>query len=329
VFHPDGSPAAGVEVILCTLEKGAVLGQGRFLDHSDSILTHADDRGRFQFPVVHAPHTVVAVSHRGFGRASVQASNQAEIRLEPFGAIEGRLLRDGQPLPGRGVLLLDQSYAHYRGAVSLDVAAFSAKTDATGAFRIEGVPAGDFLLYQNPGVGQPFTGQTVASVLAGQLTTIVMGQLDPTGRTVVGQLKPSEPILGDWRRMVSMSSFTRKLPRPEPPKDLTEEARQLWRVAWHQSEAGGAWLRQWSRHDVEVAADGRFIIRGVPPDEYEFWLDALPEETPRTDPWREQNAPWRGHASPGTVIVPPTEPGSPDAPYDLGDVTLKIQHRKR
>lgn len=329
VANPDGSPAAGAEVVLCTLEKAATLGRGRFLNRSDSLVTNADAGGRFRFPAVRAPHTVVAVSSRGVGRASVLKSNSPEIRLAPFGAIEGRLLRDGQPLAGRSVLLLDQSYAHYRGAVALDVAAFSAQTDATGAFRIEGVPAGDFLLYQNPGVGQPFTGQTLASVTAGQVTNVVMGQLDPAGRTVVGQLKPSEPVLGDWRRMVTLSAFTRKLPGPQPPAGLSEEARQLWLVAWHQSAAGSAWFRQWARHDVEVASDGRFTVRGVVPGDYEFWLNALPEEAPRNDPWRDQSAPWRGYVPSTAVVIPAAEPTNPEAPFELGEVAVKIQRRSK
>lgn len=329
VLNPDGSPAADAEVALCGLEHSAMLGRGRFLNRTENLVTNADASGRFRFPIVRVPHTVVAVSPRGFGRTSVLKSKSVEVRLEPFGAVEGRLLREGQALAGRSVMLLDQSYAHYRGAVALDVAAFSAQTDAAGAFRIEGVPGGDFLLYQNPGVGRLLTDQTVASVTAGQVTTIVMGQPAPAGRTVVGQLKPSEPVPGDWGRLVTMSSLTRKLTGPQPPADLTEEARQLWLVAWHQSEAGGAWLRQWVRHDVTVAADGRFTIRGVVPGEYEFWLNALPEESPRTDPWREQNALWQGHVLYRPMTIPAADPTGPDAPYELGDVEVKIQRRAK
>ncbi len=329
VLNPDGSPAAGAEVALCGLEHSAILGQGRFMNRTENLVTNADASGRFRFPVVRVPHTVAAVSPRGFGRASVLKSKSVEVHLAPLGAVEGRLLRDRQPQSGRSVILVDESYAHYLGAVSLDAAAFSAQTDAAGAFRIEGVPTGNFLLYQNPGVGRLFTDQTVASVTAGQVTTVVMGQPDPAGRTVVGQLKPSEPISGDWGRLVTMASFTRKLAGPQPPADLTEEARQLWLVAWHQSEAGGAWLRQWARHDVEVAADGRFTIQGVVPGDYEFWLNALPEETPRTDPWREQNALWQGHVLYRPVTIPAADPTGPDAPYDLGEVEVKIQRRAK
>ena len=327
VVNTDGSPAADAEVALCGLEHAAMLGRGRFLDRTRNLVTNADASGRFRFPVIRVPHTVVAVSARGFGRASVLNSNRVEIRLEPFGVIEGRLLRDGQPLAGRSVLLSDPAYGHYRGAMSLDVAAFSTQTDGTGAFRISDVPAGEFLLFQNPGVGQAFLDQTVASVIAGQTTTVVMGQPDPSGRTVVGQLKASKPVSGNWRQLVTVFSFTRKLAGPQPPADLAEEARQLWLVAWHQSAAGAAWLRQSVRYDVQVAADGRFTIRGVVPGEYELWLRAVPEDMLRTDPWRVKGAPWTGYVQPRPVIVPRGESGDATALFDLGEVEVTIQRR--
>jgi hypothetical protein len=176
-------------------------------------------------------------------------------------------------------------------------------------------------------VGQWLLDQTGASVRAGRTTTVVMGQQDPAGWTVVGQLKASKPVPGDWRRLVTDSSFTRKLVGPQPPADLAEEARQLWLVAWHQSAAGAAWLRQSVRHDVEVAADGRFTIRGVMPGEYELWLRAVPEEMLRTDSWRAQGAPWTGYVQPRPVIVPAGQSGDEPALVDLGEVEVTIQRR--
>lgn len=329
VLNPDGSPAAGADVVLCTLEASALLGRERFLRRDHSIVTNADALGRFAFPVVRTPHTVAAVSALGFGRTSVRSNAPVEVRLEPFGGIEGVVLRDGQPQKEKRVLLSDPGYSRYSGAVSLDVAAFEALTDAAGRFRIERVPAGDFLLYLNPGVGIPMTDETHASVAAGEVTRVVMGEPDPTGRTVVGRLKSSEPLpVTDWRRHLVTYSLSRKLPVVEPPVGLSEEARQLWWVTWHQSPAGREQARQRASYAVDVAADGRFTVRGVRPGDYQLWFVALPEEVVRKSPWDHQAAAWRGRAI-QTITIPEPDANHPttEDPISLGEVVLTIQRR--
>jgi hypothetical protein len=330
VLNPDGSPAAGADVVLCTLETYAVLGRERFLKSNHSIVTNADTRGRFAFPVVRTPHTVAAVSALGFGRASVRSNAPVTVRLEPFGEIEGVVLRDGEPQKEKRVALSDPGYSRYSGAVSLDVAAFEALTDAAGRFRIDRVPAGDFLLYLNPGVGIPMTDETHVSVAAGEVARVVMGEPDPAGRTLVGRLKSSETLpVTDWRRHLTTYNLSRKLPVVQPPAGLSEDARQLWWVTWHQSPVGREQARQRRSHAVIVAADGRFTVRGVQPGEYQLSFVALPEELVRKNPWEQRAAAWRAQVI-QPVTIPETDANSPgsDAPVDLGDVVLKIQRNQ-
>ena len=332
VFNPDGSPAAEAEVVLCSLEKSAMLGRERFLMRSDSIVTNADGEGRFAFPVVRTPHTVAAVSPHGFGRTSVRSNAPAVIRLQPFGAIEGVLLLDGQPQAAKIVQLSDPSYSYYSGAVSLDVAAFQAKTDAEGQFRIDRVPEGDFRLYLNSGPGIPFSEETKVSVSAGELTRVVMGEPDPNGRMVVGRLKPSEAIpVTDWGQHLAVRNLIRRLSIIEPPAGLSEEARQLWWVTWYQSPAGREQTRQRANYTVVVDADGHFTLRGVSPGEYRLHFTALPAEVVHKYPWpgNVRAADWRGEAA-QNVIIPESDPtASPtSAPLDLGDVELKIHRRQ-
>lgn len=330
VLNPDGSPAPGAEVALCTLEKSAQLGHQRLVMGTDSIVTNTDSRGRFVFPVVQSPHTVAAVSTKGFNLASVRSNAPVEIRLQPFGAIEGILLLDGQPQAEKRIQLVDPNLRLYWGAFSLDFAAFQAQTDSQGRFRIDHVPAGDFLLFLNLGVGIPYTEETKVRVSAGELSQVVMGVPNPAGRPVVGRLKPSEAIsVTDWRQHIATRSLSRTLPVVEPPTGLSEEARKMWWVVWYQSPAGLEQTRQNANYTVVVEADGRFTVRGVPPGEYQLQLTALPTEMARKGEWNFNAAEWYGLTL-QNVIIPEPNPNdsATSAPLDLGDVELKIQRRQ-
>jgi hypothetical protein len=259
----------------------------------------------------------------------VRGHGEVEVRLQPLGAVEGVLRRAGQPQPGKMVQLVDPSYGYHSSAVSLDVAAFQAATDAAGRFRINHVPAGDFRLYLNSGVG-PFTEETGVSVAAGALAMVIMGEPDPAGCTVMGRLKPSEALpVTDWRRHLTAHSLGRTLPIVEPPPGLSEEARQLWQVAWHQSAAGREQDRQRGSYTVEVAADGSFAVRGVLPGKYQLNLVALPEDDVRKNPWVQHAAAWKAYAI-QAVSIPGNDPDSPAATsFDLGEVELKVERRKK
>ncbi len=324
VLNANGSPAAGAEVALCTLEHSVALLRARFRRDDFSIVTNADSAGRFGFPPVRVPHTVVAVSSAGFGRLRARSGEALEVRLEPFGAIEGVVSRDGRPVAAQMVNLLDPSFGYYSGAVSLDVLTFQTRSDAQGRFRLTGIPAGDLRLYLGQGLGTPFTDETRITVRAGETATVVIGEPDPAGRTVTGRLKTSEPgLVSDWRRYLTGHSLSRKLPPVNPPAGLSDEEGKLWRVQWHQSEAGRALDRQRISYTVDVAADGTFTVRGVPPGEYQLSLTALPADRVRHDPWQQQAAEWRGYAI-RTVTIPEA---NPEAPFDLGEVELKIRRR--
>lgn len=325
VLNADGTPAAGAEVALCTLETSVTLGPGRFLRREGGIHTVTDDAGRFAFPVVRAPHTVVAVSVLGFGLAGIPGNGPATIRLEPFGSIEGVVSRDRQPQPGLDVVLSEPSFLFQAGCVSPDVATFQQRTDAAGRFLMTWVPGGDYLLYLNPGLGISFTDETPVTVTSGRSATVTVGEPDPLGRLVTGRVTPSEPVsVGDWRRHVGTRVLSKKIPIIEPPAGLTAEARQRWRYGWIRTEEGRAHLRLRASYTVELDPDGSFSVRGVPPGDYELWVWARPADAARQIPWDARAASWQGTVS-CAVTVPEPDPADPDAPLDLGPLEMKIR----
>jgi len=329
VLNPDGSPSAGAAVVLCSLEHGAVLTRGTFRQDDRSIFTNADGAGRFVFPPVRVPHTVVAVSAEGLGRVRARGGSTLEVRLEPFGTIEGIVSRNDQPLVGQTVILVDPSFAYFSGAVSLDSQTFQARSDAEGRFRIEGVPASELRLYLSRGVGTPFTDETRVKVSSGRTASVVIGEPDSAGRLVIGRLRASElGLVTDWRRHLISHSLSRKVKTVTPPAGLSDEAGKLWLVNWHQSEDGIALNRQSCNYDVVVDAEGTFTVRGVPAGEYQLSIEALPADRVRKDPWAQQGSEWRGYAI-QTVLIPDANPAGGDLPLDLGDVEMTIQRRRR
>lgn len=332
VLNPDGSPAAGAEVALCTLEKSALLGRGRFLRRDDGIVTNTDAAGRFRFPVVRRPHTVAAVAGNGFARALTPSQGTVELRLQPFGRITGTVSRDGQPQGSREVILQDPAFLLQAGCIAPDVAAFRAKTDSEGRFEISHVPAGEFLLSLNPGSGRFFTDDMPVSVAPGQAAAVAIGEPDRAGRIVIGRLKLTERLpVGEWynwQENLTARSLTRSQPLPELPATLTAEDRRLWWFRWIESEAGQEYLRHRRTYTAEVTPEGAFRAAGVLPGNYELHFAAVPVPLSWREPLAHRAAAWHGRLK-RTVTLQPADPSSPEVPVDLGEIELPIERRTK
>ena len=207
VSNPDGSPAAGVDVALCTLDEGIYLMPGKLVRWDDNhnevtkFGTTTDGSGHYEFPIVRAPHTVVAVSPKGSGRARARAGQATDVRLEDFGTIAGTVVKAGVPLAGVTIQLVDRSYDRYPGTVLLDPTRFQAVSDDRGRFSLGLVPAGDYQLFIENGVGSAPGLDVPVLVAAGQTTSVVLGDPDPRGRRVIGHGRASEAgVVGDWSR---------------------------------------------------------------------------------------------------------------------------------
>src|ERR1019366_1064300 len=107
VLMPDGSPAVGVEVALCTANVGVMLNgtafeagafghTGRW--HANDYRRKTDEQGSFSFDPMPGAHTLVAVGSAGLGQVRCfDFSKPLEIRLQPWGRVEGTVrTRDGQ-----------------------------------------------------------------------------------------------------------------------------------------------------------------------------------------------------------------------------------------
>ena len=159
VLRTDGQPAGGAEVALLSPEHGASLGLARFTDRAqdDKLIVAADAAGRFSFPEEGNAHTVVAVCSNGFARVPVTDTKQAiEVRLQPWGRVEGAINASARSRPVKYVEVDDILGADLPGNLRLDHQRYLSTPQADGRFAFEDVPPGSLCVWLDAGeLGNP------------------------------------------------------------------------------------------------------------------------------------------------------------------------------
>jgi len=270
VFLPDGTPAAGAQVALLTLENDAWLGRRRFLllGSGRLISSTADARGFFEFSPDSQAHSVAAACETGFARQRLgNGSQPVTLRLEPWGRIEGTVAVARRPRPFYSVELTDDAAMHYSGAVRFDPSTFRTKPDSNGRFVFEDVPPGQFSLSLNRGVGLAISDLTEVTVRPGETA---VAQIGGSGWTVVGKLTAEAGRVTDWAKQTLYANLNRSNQPFPQPVGLTLDAAGFWRVNFWQSEAGASYLRQFRSIPLVVASDGSFWADGVDSGTYKL-----------------------------------------------------------
>jgi hypothetical protein len=273
VFLPDGKPAPGTQIALCTREQGATLGRAKFLDRGGCLVVTADEKGHFSFPPEPFPRCVVAVQKQGFGTVRLDgAGGTVSIQLEPWGRIEGSLQLRHAENAGQRITLDNAPLAFcIRQHFQLDFREYSTNTGAQGDFVFEQVPPGEFKLYWVPGMGIPRSHQTAVHVEPGATLRVRIGG---TGRMVKGRLAhPDASQAIDWSEQAAFGNIAVKLPRLPIPEGLTVEELQKWETDFWESEEGRARAKAARNFPLMLQADGSFAIEDVPPGSYELCVE--------------------------------------------------------
>jgi RNA polymerase sigma factor (sigma-70 family) len=317
---PDGRPAVGAQVALCTPDYGAILARGRFGKGRDSLIKETDERGGFEFESHDDAHTLLAVHREGFVRSRFNLDGQpVTLRLQPWGRIEGTVrLPDGQNAR-RHMVLMDHSFSYYRGGMSLD-SHYQTTSDREGSFVIEQVPSGDFDLSINPGTGIPHTHRTPILVKPGQTLTVEIGTL---GLRVMGRLvapEAKEPI--DWSRQVGYATLQTKGLPPQPPAGLSRIALERWKANFWDSEAGRAQRRAECSSALTVAPDGSFTAEGLLPGTYDIFVTLYDRAVDRGRIDGTSGARVIGYARRREIVLP--DVATPEQPLDLGAIVIDL-----
>jgi peroxiredoxin/5-hydroxyisourate hydrolase-like protein (transthyretin family) len=174
VYLPDGKPAAGAEVAVCSEEEGAALGHGHFNDRFQRTIVTADDNGEFLVPEAAGAQGICAVDEAGFGETNIDGvKGPFRITLAPWGTVEGVATAGGELLQGEQITLILNSG---QPGVSLDREEFSLKTGVDGGFVFSNVPPGNVVLFRV--VSNSLIAPQFLDVNAGQTTGAANSEFD-------------------------------------------------------------------------------------------------------------------------------------------------------
>ncbi|MFO1478390.1 MAG: sigma-70 family RNA polymerase sigma factor [Verrucomicrobiota bacterium] len=320
---PDGSPAAHCEVALCSGDTGAFLNGGRFGQRDRSTIVETDSDGHFQFSFHAAPRLVAAVHEQGFCQVRVNENSQAlQLQLRPWARIEGVLkLRNGQNAD-REIVLMETSSVYNRARVHLDINSFETTTDSDGRFVFDQVPAGDFNLYLNRGMGIPFDHQTPVHIEGGET---LRPQIGGGGILVKGRFALSDPSQTvHWAKQLNFGHLATHYVPPPVPDGLGGSEREQWMKDYFASDEGMARDRAARSYSLNAEEDGSFTIEDVPPGIFD--LTAMFSKSPvdRVAPGGGRMGPQLGSVR-QEIVVPETSGDSAEATLDIGTITVKTR----
>lgn len=286
VKDSSGKPVAGAPVALAIGRRPIYVQNGNTADNQHYPSARTDESGSFSISFGEDVTAVVVVADQGFARApGNRAAGPLDIRLEPWGQIEGVMKIGSRPAADEQAVLLDDRDFQALG-VLLD---YRSGVDNTGRFVIERVPAGTYrigreVIFNETGDSSMRGSTSVVPVVvkAGTTTRVTIGG---TGRAIMGR--------------VAMPPGTTK------PVDFT----------WGRNELTGPGVQ----FPIILKSDGAFRVEDIPAGTYK--LSIRIQERPK-DPYRDfDSAPLATCVQ--TVNVPDMKGGRSDEPLDLGTLELK------
>lgn len=330
VLLPDGSPAAGVEVALCTQQAGVMLRGVAFEPGAFGNLNGSekgdyrrttDEHGSFSFAPKPGAHTLVAAGATGLGQVRCfHWSKPIEIRLQAWGRVNGTVrTRDG-PYAGCKVKWIRSGNLTSWMTVFYRSEGFAAESNASGEFTLENVPPGAGRLVAECGAGATSILSPSIQVNPGETVHVDIGGM---GRSVTGKLvAPAGLAIRSWQNQVRSAELHREWESYNLPKDLKGNEAEKWKLEFEDTEAGRTWFREQLSYNFKVEADGSFTISEALPGKYLLFIDVAQgylgsglESKPSTpDEPRIASASMR-------VTVPGISAGDV-APVDLGEIVL-------
>ncbi|MHC4499767.1 MAG: carboxypeptidase regulatory-like domain-containing protein, partial [Planctomycetota bacterium] len=334
VYLPGGAPAEGAEVILCTASRPAHVRNGMLVNRQESVLVKCGADGRFSFSPQTEPYLLVVLDEAGYAEITDgELATSPEVRIRPWGRLEGVLRIGGQPVANEQVSL--ECYrASEPNVPSFSPSYYSAGTDANGKFVLERVIPGVVK------VGHQFfvrgrravrSHAELVEVGAGQTVAVEIGG---KGRPTVGRLElpPDMNDSVDWANVWSWIAL--KLPEPPHPEDFNQlimKEQKEWEQRWRESEEGEAYAKmEWEKgrsYGVRMEDDGTFRAEDVPPGTYQLQVSVS-----------EAGLWWWGGSMPAAVVnydgslsyefeVPDASEEAGEEPLDVGTFLLEVRKR--
>lgn len=297
VLDEKGEPVPDALVEPHGYGKGDGAQFGGLKDFDPLALTN--DKGEFRLGIPEKGITLyVRVSARGFATRAFRklpAGQANELRLDDGATVTGRVLKDGRPLSGVAVGLVQQD----RNTETF-VGAYEAATDDKGVFNIRNVPANEGLILY----GLMDSLKAHGAIAAQKIRTGASGTKVDVGDSAVG---PGHRLSG---KLVLADG------KPIPPGT---------RVILGREEA-------WDTQQAVVADDGSFVFTGLPPEHYGLSANVRGYRVSAKNASRDMVNPFRLL---GTIRADVAnlrllyEPGQAEPPSNFDQETFKEYQRRR
>jgi hypothetical protein len=289
VHLPDGRPASGAEVILCTPSQGAYIRNGRNQQKRDSQYVETKEDGKFSFPVQTDVYAIVVLHDEGYLEVGESELDESyELTLQPWATVTGKVLIGKNPGVNETVRLgFERPYDRNQPRIYHD---YQAVTDGNGNFVIERVPPGADSISRSIRISDRITTYSHSKsvkIKAGETVDVTIGG---TGRPVTGKVHVPDYLKEkfDWQH----TDYGLRLDSSEGP------------------------YRQFG---FKIEGDGTFRIDDIPAGSYHLYVNAYePPADPRA--FRGKNI---GSLSQHFIIAEMPN-GRSDEPLDLGVLELDV-----
>ena len=268
-------------------------------EHHPHAVTGAD--GRFSFSPPIEDFRIVALHDEGYGEATgSQFASTHELKLRPWGRIEGTLRVGGKPLANEPVRAsLDDVRVDPDWPIIQNES--RAMTDENGRFLIDRLAPGEACVYWQPESASRsrspsrYYQPAFVNVEAGRLAHVDLVQAG--GRPVIGRLALPDDEAAIPQDATWDAYITLKLPEPPYPAELSPSARERWLSRWRLSEAGTRYRRSQRgfAHSLRLAPDRSFRVDEVQVGRYELHVRvrARCRGGSKSSPPSRTNSAWR------------------------------------
>ena len=271
----EGEPLADADVLMCTAMQSLDLSNGRLSRPSDALSARTTAQGRFSFPPETDPFLLVVANDTGYAEVTQkEIASSGQIQLQPWARIEGKLLRDGEPVTGYRIRLFpvrvgNSTAPHFFSRCN-------STTNGKGEFIFERVAPGPVSLSPDLGPWEQseLTSAETVPLVAKPGDTIHLS-LGTGGKSLRGRVVLPEGIQRAlaWDYGINyLVALKDGIPVPDEIKDLDFDWRRGYNDIWTASREGRAYFQTLHKYIVKLNPDGTFRIDGVKAGKYQFVL---------------------------------------------------------